>query len=67
MKGFKNLLFLEKQQTDDKENIKINVQIVYDKEIIKNVYNVEKIEDINKVILEKIKEINAQIPKYKKQ
>ena len=39
--------------------------LVSDKEIIKNVYNVEKIEDINKVILEKIKEINAQIPKYK--
>ena len=41
------------------------VRKIYDKEIIKNVYNVEKIEDINKVILEKIKEINAQIPKYK--
>jgi len=65
IEGVQESFIFGKQQTDDKENIKINVQIVYDKEIIKNVYNVEKIEDINKVILEKIKEINAQIPKYK--
>ncbi len=35
------------------------------KKIVKNVYKVETEEEIYKAILEKIKEINEQMPKYK--
>ena len=54
-----------KQITDDKENIKIQVQIVYDPEVVQNAYKVETEEEIYTALLEKIKEINRQMPKYK--
>jgi len=43
--------------------IKANTFVV--KEIIKNVYKVETEEEIYKAISGKIKEVNAQMPKYK--
>ena len=65
IEGVKESFIFGKQQSDDKDNIKINVKIVYDKEIIKNVYKVETEEEIYKAISGKIKEVNAQMPKYK--
>ena len=54
-----------KQQSEDKENIKINVKIVFDREIVKEVYKVENDDDIYKVLLDKIKELNQTMPHYK--
>lgn len=65
IEGVKESFIFGKQQSSDKENIKINVKIVYDKEIMKNVYKAETQEEIQKAISEKIKEVNSQIPKYK--
>lgn len=54
-----------KQLSDDKENVKINVEIVFDREITKDVYKVETDEEIYKVMFEKIKEVNSKLPSYK--
>ena len=54
-----------KQQSDDKNDIKINVQIVFDREVMKEAYKVEKDDDIYKVLSNEIKEINKKMPRYK--
>ena len=59
--GVKESFIFGKQQGEDKENIKINVEIVYDKEE----YKEKTEEEIYKEIFEKVKEINKQMPKYK--
>ena len=65
IEGVKESFIFGKQLSEDKENIKIHVKVVYDKEIVKNVYKAETKEGIYKAILEKIKEVNEQMPKYK--
>ncbi len=65
IEGVKESFIFGKQQTDDKDNIKIHVKIIFDKEIIKEAYKVENEEDIYKVLAEKIKEVNSVMPKYK--
>jgi long-chain acyl-CoA synthetase len=65
IEGVKESFVFGKQQTDDKDNIKINVKVVVDKEIVKTVYKVQTDEEIYKAIFEKIKEINKQMPQYK--
>ncbi len=54
-----------KQRTEDKDDIKINVRIVIDKDVVKNAYKVETDEEIRKAISDKIKEINKTMPNYK--
>lgn len=54
-----------KQLSEDKENIKINVKIVFDREKVKDVYKVETDEEIYQAIFNQIKEINQTMPKYK--
>lgn len=54
-----------KQLSEDKENIKINVKIVFDREKVKDVYKVETDEEIYQAIFNQIKEINQAMPKYK--
>ncbi len=65
IEGVKESFIFGKQLTEDKENIKIQVEIVYDPEIVRNAYKVETEEEIYTALLEKIKEINKQMPKYK--
>ena len=65
IEGVKESFIFGKQQTDDKDNIKIHVKIVFDKDIMKEAYKVEKEEDIYRVLNEKIKEVNSVMPKYK--
>ena len=65
IEGVKESFIFGKQQTDDKDNIKIHVKIVFDKDIMKEAYKVEKEEDIYRVLTEKIKEVNSVMPKYK--
>lgn len=65
IEGVKESFIFGKQQSEDKEDIKINVKIIFDREIIKEAYKVEKNEEIYDVLLDKIKEINQIMPKYK--
>ncbi len=65
IEGVKESFVFGRQQSSDKENIKLNAKIVYDKATMKNTYNVETEEKIYDVLHEKIKEVNSQIPKYK--
>ena len=65
IEGVKESFIFGKQQSDDKEDIKINAKIVFDREIMKEAYKVESDEKILKVLKDKIKEINKIMPKYK--
>lgn len=65
IEGIKESFIFGKTQSNDENNIKINVKIVFDREIIKDVYKVEKDEDIYKVFSKKIKEVNQTMPSYK--
>ena len=51
--------------SEDKNDIKIFAKLVYNQEIIEDAYKVKGKENINKVINEKIKEINKAMPQYK--
>ena len=65
IEGVKESFIFGKQQTDDKDNIKIHVKIIFDKDIMKEAYKVESKKDIYRVLTEKIKEVNSVMPKYK--
>ena len=65
IEGIKESFIFGKIQSNDENNIKINVKIVFDRDVIKNVYKVEKNEDIYTVLAKKIKEINQTMPSYK--
>ena len=65
IEGVKESFIFGKQQSEDKDNIKINVKIVYDREIVKDVYKIESDEEIYHYLLEEIKKINKTLPKYK--
>lgn len=49
----------------DKNDIKIGAEIVYSKDIMKEMYNAEDEEKILEIITTKIKEINKSMPLYK--
>ena len=65
IEGIKESFIFGKIQKNDENNIKINVKIVFDRDVIKDVYKVEKDEDIYKVLSKKIKEVNQTMPSYK--
>ena len=65
IEGVKESFIFGKQQSDDKEDIKINVKIIFDRDIMREAYKVETDEEIRKVLSDKIKDINAIMPKYK--
>lgn len=65
IEGVKESLIFGKQTSEDKDDIKINVKIIFDREIVKDAYKVETDEEIEKVLHEKIKELNKTMPKYK--
>ncbi len=65
IEGVKESFIFGKQQSDDKEDIKINVKIIFDREIMKEAYKIESDEDIHNVLANKIKDINQIMPKYK--
>ena len=52
-------------EKNDKNNVKICVKIVYDKEIIEEKYPNIKQEELENIIWQKIKEINKTFPPYK--
>ena len=65
IEGIRESFIFGKIQSNDENNIKINVKIVFDRDVIKDVYKVEKNEDIYKVLSKKIKEVNQTMPSYK--
>lgn len=65
IEGVNESFVFGKKLSEDKENIKINVKIVFDREKVKDVYKVETDEEIYQAILSKVKEINQTMPKYK--
>ena len=65
IEGVKESFIFGKQQSDDIEDVKIHVKIVFDRKIVKEVYKVESDEGIYEVLSDKIKEINQTMPKYK--
>ena len=65
IEGVKESFIFGKQQSDDKDDIKINVKIIFDREIMKEAYKAETDEEIHKVLQDKIKDINQIMPKYK--
>ncbi len=65
IEGVKESFIFGKRQSKDENDIKINVKIVYDKKLIKDVYKVETEDEIKEVLSKKIKEINQTLPMYK--
>jgi long-chain acyl-CoA synthetase len=65
IEGVKESLIFGKQQSEDKEDIKINVEIVFDRAIMEEVYKIKTDAQIREVLSNKIKEINKTMPKYK--
>lgn len=65
IEGVKESFIYGKARENDKEDIRINVKIVYDEEVIKNSYHVTTDTEIYNSIYGKIKEINRTMPPYK--
>ena len=63
VEGIKESFVYEK--TEDDGDVKVCVKIVYDKEMIKELYNIEGEENIRDFLWKKVKEINNLMPKYK--
>lgn len=63
VEGIKESFVYEKKDNDG--DIKVCVKIVYDKETIKELYNIENEDSIREFLWEKVKEINKLMPKYK--
>lgn len=54
-----------KPEKDDANDLKICAKIVYDKEIVKEVYGTEDVEELKNKLWEKVKEVNKEMPTYK--
>lgn len=65
IEGVKESFIFGKAMSNDKADIKINVEIVFDREVIKEVYNISNDDEIFEVLSEKVKEINRTMPPYK--
>lgn len=49
----------------DKDDVKLSVKIVYNKEVAEEKYNGKSFEELKQIIWEEIKELNKTFPKYK--
>lgn len=65
IQGVKESFIYGKSIKKDKDDIKIYVKVVIDREILKLAYNAESKEEIHKILNSKIKEINDKMPPYK--
>ena len=63
VEGIKESFVYEKKENDG--DVKVCVEIVYDKELIKELYNIDGEESIKEFLWEKVKEVNKLMPKYK--
>ena len=65
IEGVKESFVFGKSNTNDRDDIKIFVKLVFDREIMKTTYKVENDEEIYNELNKKIKEINKLMPGYK--
>ena len=65
IEGVKESFIFGKANKDDKEDIRINVKIVFDRKIMEAAYKVKTDEEIYNALNKKIKEINKGMPPYK--
>lgn len=65
IEGVKESFVYGKPEEDDEIDLKICAKIVYDKDIMKEVYGACSDEEIKETLWEKIKEINKTMPAYK--
>jgi len=65
IEGVKESFIFGKQLSNDQNDIKINCKIVFDRPVVEEAYKVFGDTDINKVLTEKIKEVNKAMPPYK--
>ena len=63
--GVEESFIFGKPVSEDKNNIKIFAKVVYNQELMKDIYNVQESADVYKIINEKVKEINQEMPRYK--
>ena len=63
VEGIKESFVYEKKETDG--DVKVCVKIVYDKQLIKELYNIEGEDNIREFLWEKVKDVNRLMPKYK--
>lgn len=63
VEGIKESFVYERKEEDG--DPRVCVKLVYDKDIIKELYNIEGEDSINEFLWEKVKEINKLMPKYK--
>lgn len=63
IEGVKESIVYGRPDTDN--DTKICVKIVYDENIVKTIYGVEGEEEVQKLMLQKVKETNKKVPAYK--
>lgn len=63
VEGIKESFVYEKKEADG--DVKVCVKIVYDKQLIKELYNIEGEEKIKEFLWKKVKDVNRLMPKYK--
>ena len=63
VEGIKESMVYEKTEEDG--DIKVCTKIVYDKDLIKELYNIEGEDNIKEFLWDKVKEVNNLMPKYK--
>ena len=63
--GVKESFVFGKPDEEDENDLKMCVEVVFDRDVMKSEYGLENDEDIKAKLWEKIKEINKTMPKYK--
>ena len=65
IEGVTESFIFGKRRSDDKDDIKINVKVVYDRKVVKESCNIETDEEIYNYLQGEIKKINKTLPAYK--
>lgn len=65
IEGVKESFIYGKPENEDEKNPKVCVKIVYDPEIMEEMYKITEEDDIKRVLISKVKDINKTIPTYK--
>ncbi len=65
IEGVKESFVYGKPEDDDEIDLKLNAKLVYDPEIMKEKFGLEKEEDIKAKLWKDVKEVNKTVPTYK--
>lgn len=63
--GVKENFVFGKPEENDENDLKLCAKIVYDKDLVKDVYKTDNEEELKNKIWEKVKEVNRKMPTYK--